>query len=266
MRLDPRKRPVNRPAVARACNREAWRMAMARSPWLNCGATITLSEHRLRHSLPLSGTVVQAMSRQCPGRALTGTWEGASGKSAYKLVIQGCLKYSHRMRRPNTSGRQPQDRKNARPRSSRGAARPHTRLELPFDGGLVDHRSNADDLVVLELIKNVLVEGDVFAVDRQIKEDPLGVAIKSESACYIRRLTDDHLHVEVKVGNILEILLEHLPVARQSKRVAVVSDAVGNELAELSPILCIQACDVVLIGLLEVHDQSWAKLPLHSTL
>ena len=51
---------------ARACNREAWRMAMARSPWLNCGATITLSKHQLLHSLPLSGTVVQTKSRQCP--------------------------------------------------------------------------------------------------------------------------------------------------------------------------------------------------------
>jgi hypothetical protein len=34
-------------------------MAMARSPSLNCGATITLSKHQLLHSLPLSGTVVQ---------------------------------------------------------------------------------------------------------------------------------------------------------------------------------------------------------------
>ena len=39
-------------------------MAMARSPWLNCGATITLSKHQLLHSLPLSGTVVQTESRQ----------------------------------------------------------------------------------------------------------------------------------------------------------------------------------------------------------
>ncbi len=37
---------------------------MARSPWLNCGATITLSKHQLLHSLPLSGTVVQTESRQ----------------------------------------------------------------------------------------------------------------------------------------------------------------------------------------------------------
>src|SRR6516164_11038122 len=68
MRLDPRNRPVNSPAVARACKREAWHMAMAPSPWLNCGAPITLSKHRLQHSLPLSGTVVQTKSRQCPKR------------------------------------------------------------------------------------------------------------------------------------------------------------------------------------------------------
>jgi len=34
---------------------------------------------------------------------LTRTLEVASGKSAYKLVIQGCLKCSHCKRRPNTS-------------------------------------------------------------------------------------------------------------------------------------------------------------------
>jgi hypothetical protein len=32
MRPDPKNRPVNRPALARACKREAWRIAMARSP------------------------------------------------------------------------------------------------------------------------------------------------------------------------------------------------------------------------------------------
>src|SRR5262249_4081822 len=68
MRLDPRNRPVNRPAVVRACNREAWRRAKARSPWPNCRSAITLSKHQLLHSLPLSGTVVQTRSRQCPKR------------------------------------------------------------------------------------------------------------------------------------------------------------------------------------------------------
>jgi hypothetical protein len=67
-------------------------MAMARSPWLNCGATITLSKHQLLHSLPLSGTVVQTKSRQMSKADLTRTLEVAGGKSAYKLVIQGCLK------------------------------------------------------------------------------------------------------------------------------------------------------------------------------
>ena len=43
-------------------------MAMTRSPWLNCGATITFSKHQFLHSLPLSGTVVQTKSRQCPKR------------------------------------------------------------------------------------------------------------------------------------------------------------------------------------------------------
>src|SRR5262252_4734170 len=107
MRLDP----VNRPAVVRACNREAWRVAMARSPWLNCGATITLSEHQLLHSPPLSGTIVQTKSRQMSKADLTRTLEVASGKSAYKLVIQGCSKCSHRKRRPNASlVVKPQDR------------------------------------------------------------------------------------------------------------------------------------------------------------
>jgi len=62
-------------------------MAMARSPWLNCGATITLSKHQLLRSLPLSGTVVQTKSRQISKADLTRTLEVASGKSAYKLVI-----------------------------------------------------------------------------------------------------------------------------------------------------------------------------------
>ena len=41
---------------------------MARSPWLNCGASITPSKHQLLHSLPLSGSVVHTKSRQCPKR------------------------------------------------------------------------------------------------------------------------------------------------------------------------------------------------------
>src|SRR5260221_14509719 len=92
MRLDPRNRPVNRPAVARACNREAWRMAMARSPWLNCGATnnpfqasIAAFPTAIRHR---RSDQVAPMSKA----DLTRTLEVASGKSAYKLVIQGCLR------------------------------------------------------------------------------------------------------------------------------------------------------------------------------
>jgi hypothetical protein len=50
-------------------------MAMARSPWLNCGATITPSKHQLLHSLPLSGTVVQTKSRQMSKADLTRTLE-----------------------------------------------------------------------------------------------------------------------------------------------------------------------------------------------
>jgi hypothetical protein len=56
----------------------------------------------LLHSVPLSGTVVQTKSRQMSKAELTRTLEVASGKSAYKLVIQGCLKRSHCKRRPNT--------------------------------------------------------------------------------------------------------------------------------------------------------------------
>ena len=100
MRLDPR----NRPALARMCKREAWHMAMARSPWLNCGATVTLSKAsiaafptaiRHRRSDQVSPTSKAALTR---------TLEVTSGESAYKLVIQGCLRCrtKGRGRLPNT--------------------------------------------------------------------------------------------------------------------------------------------------------------------
>src|SRR3979490_582184 len=54
MRLDPRNRPVNRPAVVRACNREAWHMGMARSPWLNNPFQASIAAFPYRYPAPSS--------------------------------------------------------------------------------------------------------------------------------------------------------------------------------------------------------------------
>jgi hypothetical protein len=125
------------------------------------------------------------------------------------------------------------------------------RLELPRDDGLIDHRPDGVDLPVGEPIKDVLGERDPLALDRKAEQFALGRAIEDEPRCDMGRLDNDEIDLEDEVGDRREVAFKHCSVAREAELFAVPLNIVTDIVAEMSPILAIEAIDVVTIAVAE---------------
>src|SRR6202167_5169382 len=116
--------------------------------------------------------------------------------------------------------------------------------KLSLDGGLVDDRPDRGNLGELELIKDVLRKRDYAPVDVQPEELPLWGALEGEAGSDERGRAGQKLDIEAEVGDVLEILYEHVTVAGQLEPSAVMLNLIIDVLSELLPIPSIQAVDV----------------------
>jgi CheY-like chemotaxis protein len=116
--------------------------------------------------------------------------------------------------------------------------------KLSLDSSLVDNRPDRCDLRAIELVENVFRKRDCTPVDAHAEELPLRRAFEGEADCNTRRVADQELDVEAKVWDVLEILHEHVSIAGQLERSAIMLDLVVNVASELSPILPVQTIDV----------------------
>jgi len=116
--------------------------------------------------------------------------------------------------------------------------------KLSLNGGLVDDRPNRFDFGEFERVKDVLRKRDPAPVDAQPKELPLWGAFEGEAGRDVRRRAGQKLDVEAQVGDILEVLHEHVTVTGQLERSAVMLDFVIDVLPEFVPVLSVQAVDV----------------------
>src|SRR5258705_679707 len=116
--------------------------------------------------------------------------------------------------------------------------------KLSLDGGLVDDRPNRCDLGESELVKDVLRKREHAPVDAQPEEFPLWGASEGEARGDERGRAKQKLDVEAEIGDVLEVLHEHVTVAGQLKRSAVMLDLVIDVLPEFVPVLSVQAVDV----------------------
>src|SRR5271154_6038038 len=116
--------------------------------------------------------------------------------------------------------------------------------KLSLDGGLVDDRPDRDNLGELELIKDVLRKRDYAPVDVQPEELPLWGALEGEAGSDERGRAGQKLDIEAEIGDVLEILYEHVTVAGQLERSAVMLNLIIDVLSEFLPIPSIQAVDV----------------------
>lgn len=139
--------------------------------------------------------------------------------------------------------------------------------KLSLDGGLVDDRPDRGNLGELELIEDVLRKRDYPPVDVQPEELPLWRALEGEAGSDERGRAGQKLNIEVEVGDVLEILDQHVTVAGQRERSAVMLNLIIDVLSELLPIPSIQAVDV---GAVEIGKRGrgqngillgWSGLP-----
>ncbi len=80
------------------------------------------------------------------------------------------------------------------------------------------------------------------------------------------RFADHEFDVELKVGNLLEIALEHGAIAGEAEWPAVVARVVGDELTQIRPILPIQAGDIAAVEVGEMRLRSWRRFRVKTQL
>src|SRR5438132_11655437 len=68
----------------------------------------------------------------------------------------------------------------------------------------------------------------------------------------MRRIGNQQLNVEIKVGNFTEVSLQHLAITQYPDPLTVVVHFIMNELFQLRPVLLIQAGNVVSVDVAEV--------------
>src|SRR5882724_5577856 len=68
----------------------------------------------------------------------------------------------------------------------------------------------------------------------------------------MRRIGNQQLNVEIKVGNFTKVSLQHLAITQYPDPLTVVVHYVMNELFQLRPVLLIQAGNVVPVDVAEV--------------
>lgn len=128
---------------------------------------------------------------------------------------------------------------------SPGRAAPGPRsLDLGFDGGFIDDGPDGRDPLVAEFVKDILGEFHPAAVDRQAKEQPLGAAVETQARRDMGRIAHQQINAEPQVRDLLEILLQHLAIARQAKGTAVMLGILGDKLAKVGPIPGIETGDI----------------------
>ncbi|VTZ63998.1 hypothetical protein EMEDMD4_530205 [Sinorhizobium medicae] len=130
--------------------------------------------------------------------------------------------------------------------------------DLIFDRCFIDDGKYIGNLAVCHFIKHVFCEGDAPTIDCQSKETAFRRAVELQSCSDEGRFAGQTIDLEKQVGNILEILYEHRPIARQSQETAIVSDIAGNIPSKLIPVLSIQAINVVTIKRVQHYIPSFA--------
>src|SRR5207245_9583945 len=68
----------------------------------------------------------------------------------------------------------------------------------------------------------------------------------------MRRIGNQQLNFEIKVGNFTEVSLQHLAITQYPDLLTVVVHFIMNELFQLRPVLFIQAGNVVSVDVAEV--------------
>ena len=82
-------------------------------------------------------------------------------------------------------------------------------LKLSFDGCLIDHRPNLNDLFAAKFVNHILGKGNSLTVYMQAKEIPRRRAVELYPARDVRWIGNQDLNVEIKVRNFIEVSLQH---------------------------------------------------------
>src|SRR5581483_2193420 len=93
---------------------------------------------------------------------------------------------------------------------------PKGRSKLSFDGRLVEDRPDLSDSSFQEFVENILRERDSPAIHVEAKELSLRRTIEAQSARDKGRLGNQHLNIEMKIGNRVEVALQHRAITRQA--------------------------------------------------
>src|SRR5215213_7209031 len=149
--------------------------------------------------------------------------------------------------RPSASASPSSDR-NADRKPSTRSIRPR---KLGFDCHFVDDRPDLDDLAAAKFVDDILGEGKAPAVHIEAEEFCPRPIIEAEPAGNVWRIVKQHQHLEIEIGNLIEVLLEHGDVTRQPEPPAVMNRIVADELPEIGPVLPVQAGDVAAVYLRE---------------
>src|SRR5690242_14336989 len=135
--------------------------------------------------------------------------------------------------------------------------------KLRLDGRLVDYGPYLHNLLRPKRIKDVLCKGHPLSVDLQAEEIPGRPAVEPQPARDMRRLGDQELNVEMEVGNLAEVSLQHGAIACDPDPLIVVDHVLVDERVQTSPVLPVQTGDVISIDIGQVsfrHDDCPCRL------
>jgi len=97
----------------------------------------------------------------------------------------------------------------------------------------------------------MLAELNAPAIDRKVHEDGFGRTVKKQPGGKPCRVADKNLGLKSQVGNVGKVLDQHIAIARQAERPAIVFDIVVDEGAEFIEGLVIKGAEVSEIDVVE---------------
>src|SRR3954469_11628935 len=85
-------------------------------------------------------------------------------------------------------------------------------LQLSFDSCLIYNRPYLPNLLSLKFIEYILGKGNSLPIYIESKELSPRRTAEFQPARHIRRIGNQQLDVEIKVGNFMEVSLQHLAI------------------------------------------------------